>query len=238
MLNIAVCDDEAAAVAIVRRVLKDSFAARELKAEIATYTDAENLLKVIQAGGCYDILLLDIDMPGIDGVELGARLHDLMQNTILIYVSGRAERVFDSFRARPFRFVRKSVFREEWPGVMDDLERELERRRASRLVFMSGTQQIALRAEEIVYVEALRKKQALHTLRGEYDLSDSFENVASRLDGLGFIRIHRSYTVNYRFIYSLNRTEVELDDGSLLPIGRSKHAAVQQEFHRLVLSRL
>ncbi len=238
MLNIAVCDDEAAAVSIIKSALRDCFSSRGIKAEITSYTDARNLLEVIRAGTYYDLLLLDINMPRMDGIELGTKLHDLMQDTILIYVSGQVERVFDSFRAKPFRFVRKNVFAEEWPGVMDDVEQELKRRRTSRLVFMSGTQQIVLNAEEIVYAEALRKKQVLHTLRGKYDLSDSFESVVSQLEGLGFIRIHRSYTVNHRFIYSLNRTEVELDDGTLLPIGRSKYAAVQQEFHRLVLSRL
>lgn len=238
MLNIAVCDDEMAAVAIVKSILKDSLAARGLKAEITTYTDAENLLEVIRTGTYYDLLLLDIDMPRIDGIELGTELHGLMQDTILIYVSSRTERVFDSFRAKPFRFVRKTLFPEEWPGVMDDIELELKRRKASRLVFMSGTQQIVLKSEEIIYAEALRKKQVLYTVRGEYDLAESFESIAAQLEGLGFIRIHRSYTVNYRFIYSLNRTEVELDNGTFLPIGRSKHAAVQQEFHRLVLSRL
>ena len=238
MLNIAVCDDETAAVTVIRGVLKGSLAARGIQAEITSYTDARTLLEVIRAGTYYDILLLDINMPRLDGIELGTKLHDLMQDTLLIYVSSREERVFDSFKAKPFRFVRKNAFPEEWPGVMDDVELELKRRKNPRLVFMSGSQQIVLKSEEIVYAEALRKKQLLHTLRGEYDLSDSFESVVAQLDGLGFIRIHRSYVVNHRFIYSLNRTEVELDDGTLLPIGRSKHAAVQQEFHRLVLSRL
>jgi len=238
MLNIAVCDDESAAVTIITDVLKDCFDARGLQAEITSYTDAQTLLEVIRAGTYYDVLLLDINMPRLDGIELGTKLHDLMQDTLLIYVSGREERVFDSFKAKPFRFVRKNVFPQEWPGVMDDVELELKRRRTSRLVFMSGAQEIILKAEEIIYAEALRKKQLLHTVRGNLDLTDSFESVVEQLDGLGFIRIHRSYVVNHRFIYSLNRTEVELDDGTLLPIGRSKHAAVQQEFHRLVLSRL
>lgn len=238
MLNIAVCDDETAAITIIKGVLKECFNARQIPFEITSYTDAETLLEVIRAGTYYDILLLDIHMPRLDGIELGTRLHDLMQDTLLIYVSSREERVFDSFKAKPFRFVRKNAFPQEWPTVLDDVELELKRRKSSRLVFMSGTQQVALKSEEIIYAEALRKKQLLHTLRGEYDLSDSFESVVAQLEGLGFIRIHRSYVVNHRFIYSLNRTEVELDDGTLLPIGRSKHTAVQQEFHRLVLSGL
>ena len=84
------------------------------------------------------------------------------------------------------------------------------------------------------HVEALRKKQILHTEKEEYELNDGFESVAAELEGFGFIRIHRSYIVNYRFIHSINRTDVELDDGTILPIGRSKHQAVSQEFHRLV----
>ena len=236
MLRIAICDDEAEAIVIVKRLLQQSFAERGIEAECTTYTSAEVLLKVIRNGTHYDLLLLDIDMPQMDGIELGIAVQEQLLDTLLVYVSGREERVFDSFRAKPFRFVRKSALAAEWPTVMQDIEVELQRRKASRIVFESSAMQLSLKPSEIIYAEALKKKQVLHTTRGEYDLSDSFENVVSQLDGLGFIRIHRSYVVNFRFMYAVNRTDVELDDGTLLPIGRSKHMAVQQEFHRLVMS--
>ena len=234
MLKIAICDDEAAAVSVGKNILKEDLAARGLSAEITGYTDAETLEDVIKAGSHYDLLLLDIDMPGKDGIELGTELHELLQDTLLIYVSGRPERVFDSFKARPFRFIRKPMLEQEWPIVWQDVEKELKRRQASFFVFTSKTNQIRMKSEAIVYVEALRKKEILHTEKEEYELNDGFESVAAELEGFGFIRIHRSYIVNYRFIHSINRTDVELDDGTILPIGRSKHQAVSQEFHRLV----
>lgn len=177
MLHIAICDDEPTAVSII-----------------------ENLLR---AGASYDLLFLDVDMPELDGIALGRELSESLRDTLLIYISGQTERVFDSFRARPFRFLPKSSLGEMWSAAMDDTEEELRCRRASRLVFASGSQSLSLRPEHIVYIEALLKKQMLHTTGGNYDIAVGFESAVSRLEGTGFIRIHRSYAVNYRFIRSV-----------------------------------
>lgn len=236
MLHIAICDDESAAVSIVEGLLRDDLRRRGLQTEITCYTDPGTCREAIRAGAFYDLLFLDVDMPGLDGITLGLELSELLRDTLLIYISGQAERVFDSFRARPFRFLPKDSLRETWSAAMDDVEKELKCRRASRLVFASGSQSLSLRPEHIIYIEALLKKQVLHTTGGNYDIAVGFESAVSQLDGAGFIRIHRSYAVNYRFIRCVNRTDVELDDGTVLPIGRSKHGAVQQEFHRLVLA--
>ena len=236
MLHIAICDDEPAAVSIIENLLRNDLRRRDLQAEITCYTDPEACRAAIQAGTFYDLLLLDVDMPRLDGITLGMELSEHLRDTLLIYISSQTERVFDSFRAKPFRFLPKDALREMWSAAMDDAEEELKRCRASRLVFASGSQFLSLRPEHIVYIEALLKKQVLHTTGGNYNITAGFESTVSQLDGMGFIRIHRSYAVNYRFIHSVNRTDVELDDGTVLPIGRSKHGAVQQEFHRLVLA--
>lgn len=236
MLHIAICDDEPAAVSIVEDLLRDDLRRRDRQAEITCYTDPEACCAAIQAGAFYDLLLLDVDMPELDGIALSLKLSEHLRDTLLIYISSRTERVFDSFRAKPFRFLPKDALCETWGAAMDDAEEELKRRRTSRLVFSSGTQVLSLRPEQIIYIEALMKKQVIHTADGNYSITAGFESTVSQLDGAGFIRIHRSYAVNYRFIRSVNRTDVELDDGTVLPIGRSKHSAVQQEFHRLVLA--
>lgn len=236
MLHIAICDDEPAAVSIIENLLRDDLRRRDLQAEVTCYTDPGFCRGAIRAGASYDLLFLDVDMPELDGIALGLELSEFLRDTLLIYISGQPERVFDSFRARPFRFLPKSSLSEMWSAAMDDVEEELRCRRVSRLVFASGSQSLSLRPEHIVYIEALLKKQVLHTTGGNYDIAVGFESAVSRLEGTGFIRIHRSYAVNYRFIRSVNRTDVELDDGTVLPIGRSKHGAIQQEFHRLVLA--
>ncbi len=108
MLKIAICDDEAVAIAAARQVLLASDLGAE--SEIASYTDPAALWKDVQAGKRFDLVLLDVDMPGLDGIELGVHLGDALPEAVLIYLSGQSERVFDAFRARPFRFLQKDHF--------------------------------------------------------------------------------------------------------------------------------
>lgn len=238
MLNIAICDDESVAVSIVKGILEDSLRERGLTATILSYTDSEALFSAIHSGAHYDLLLLDIDMPKIDGIRLGTQLYEWMRDTLLIYISNHENRVFDSFRARPFRFIRKCDLHTEWPQVMQAALEELRRRESGRLTFKSGTVTVYLRPEEILYVESFKKKQLIHTDQREIELTSTFSAVLEQLCGLGFIQIHKSYMVNFRYIHSIDRTEVELDDHTRLPIGRSRLQMVQQEFQRLVMGRL
>ena len=238
MRSIAICDDEETAVHIIRETIKEDLNRRKADMEITTYTDSENLYRVLLSGTHYDLLLLDIDMPGLDGISLGTRLAGDLYETLLIYISGREERVFDAFQAKPFRFVRKSRLPQEWPTVMDAVEEEFLRRQKRKVVFYAGGSEIRLRPEEIVYVESFRKNQVLHMAEEEIRLSSNFAAVLEELSGRGFIQIHKSYAVNYRMIRSINKSEVVLDNGLHLPIGRSRLSQVEQEFHRLVLREL
>lgn len=235
MLKIALCDDEAAAVTAAEHLVQHTFDEKGMHYEITGYTSADVLFNIIKAGSHYDLLLLDIDMPQMDGIDIGVTLSDLLQETLLVYISSREDRVFEAFRAKPFRFVRKYRLMEEWPDVADAILQELNRRKQSRLTFNIGNQVVAIKPEDIIYIEAQRKNQVLYTTKGQIELTDHFDHIAGQLQGFGFIRIHRSYIVNFRWIHAIDRNEVALDHGEHLPIGRTKYAVVQQEYHRLLM---
>lgn len=235
MLRIAICDDEQTAVSIEQKIVSEDLSRRGIQAKLRAYLGSEALWKDLQRGEHFDLLLLDIDMPGKDGIFLGMQLADYLSDTLLIYISNREDRVYDSFRASPFRFVRKSTLRAEWPQVMREALEELKRRACQVVSFENGNETVCVRPNDVSYIESLKKKQILHTGAGSMELSSSFYKILEQLSGLGFIQIHKSYAVNFRFIRNIKRNSVILDDQTQLPIGRAYLPAVRQEFHRLVM---
>ena len=174
-------------------------------------------------------------MPQLDGIEVGTAFAKLLEDTILIYVSSREDLVFDTFQARPFRFVRKKRFKDDLPALVRDICSEIDRRQEQKLPFQCGSEVVFLRPEKIIYAESYKKKQILHCADRQYEVKYSFQKVMEILKPYGFVQAHKSYLVNCRYIHSISRTELKLDDQTIIPVGRSKLDEIKKAFSQYTM---
>ncbi len=230
MIRIAICDDETPALSMISEELKGECRRRGIEAEFDGFGSGTALLEKLEAGLRYDVLFADICMPGLNGIRLGTLFHEQLSGTVLIYVSSREDLVFETFQAKPFRFMRKKHFQEELPRVMSDLLMELSERKKKKLTFRTAVSSIRLSADEILYVESLRKKQLLHTKDSVYEVQYSFQGIMTTLKPYGFVQTHKSYLVNCRYIRAISYEELELDDHTTIPIGRTRLSEVKEAF--------
>lgn len=238
MLSIAVCDDEVTAVRMIAPKLKREFESYGIACRFELFTNSRVLAERVERGIKYDVLFLDISMPQLDGIELGTKLIEQLSDTILIYISSREDLVFDAFQARPFRFVRKKRFQTDLPILVRDIFREIERRNGQKIPFQCGSSVILLQPEKILYAESYKKVQILHCQGGQYEVKYSFQKVMELLNPYGFVQAHKSFFVNCRYIHSISRTELILDDQTVIPIGRSKREEVKRAFSRFTMSNM
>ena len=223
-MKIAVCDDEIP-------ILEDM--ATEIQrlipnGSVATFTDGMVLLESLSSGE-WDILLLDIDMPGLDGLEIAAWLGegDCRRTPMLVFVTGHDELVYDSLKFHPFGFIRKSHFREEIGGLLQDCEKALQEKDRC-FTFKSGAENVRIRLAEILYFEGDGNYLRLVTQGKEYRFRDTVGAVESVLAAQGFIRLHRGFLVNQEAVRVLGPEEAELVSGEKLPIGRSYGEAARK----------
>lgn len=223
-IKIAVCDDDVQILedmaAEVRRLIPCD--------NVATFTDGMTLLKSLSSGE-WDLLLLDIDMPGPDGLEIAARLGegDCRSAPLLVFVTSHDELVYDSLRFHPFGFIRKSHFREEIGGLLQDCEKALQEKDRC-FTFKSGAENIRIRLAEILYFESDGNYLRLVTHGKEYRFRDTVGAVESALAAQGFIRLHRGFLVNQKAVRVLGPEEAQLVSGEKLPIGRSYSEAARK----------
>lgn len=230
MLRIAVCDDEMVAIKLISSALNEQFAKRGLEFKIETFLNGKVLAEKIRTGIRYDILFADISMPEIDGISLGMKLRETLTDTILVYISSHEDLVFDTFQAQPFRFIRKKNFRTELPALILAVCEEIVRRRARKIAFQCGASSIMLQPERIVYVESYKKIQIIHYENQTFEVQSSLQKIMTQLKEYGFVQAHKSYYVNCRYIHSIDRNTLELDDHTQIPIGRSKLNNVKEAF--------
>lgn len=235
MYMIAVCDDDAKTAHHIASSVESIFRERNCPIAIDCYTESTKLERRLETDTHYDVLLLDIDMPQLDGIELCRKFRSKSGDALVVFISGKESLVFQTFDVQPFRFVRKNLFFQEIDKLCRDLIGELERRSERWLRFQleSDGTIYSVNVQRLLYVEADRKLCKLYTMDGGIkEIKIHFRGMAEQLLPIGFIQIHRSYLVNPYYIFRIDMDTVLLDRGEQLPLSRNRRSQVKEDFFR------
>ena len=217
-MQIAVCDDEKAA--------RDTFAEKigKLcpKAELSMYQSGEELLL---SGGEPDILLLDIQMPGKNGMETAKELRRKNKKAIIIFVTALDDFVFQAFDVGAFHYLVKPFDDRKFAEVLfsavnqfedrKKLENAGRKRKTPSLMITIGGEHITVNLEDLVYAEVFDRKVILHTMDADIEYYGKMKELEEKA-GDEFYRTHRSFLVNFDFIRKYDATTVYLKKGQAL----------------------
>lgn len=235
-LCVAICDDDENARRIITSSIHGAFPGYTVEA--LAYATADILLADLENHN-FDLLLLDIDMPGMDGITLAKRLRKMESAIDIIYISNREDKVFLSLTTEPCGFIRKSRFLEDMDEVIGlYLKRRESRRRSEEtcLVVQERNRVRKIPIHRIWYVEGLGKSQLVHLDGEESPLTvhSAMQELEKQLAPHGFLRIHKGYLVNYRYISQIEQSEVLLSTGRRLPLSRRKLQEVREGYLELM----
>ncbi len=217
-MRIAICDDEKRICAI----LAEKVGKICPNAEITIYSSGEELLG---ADRLPDILLLDIKMPGMSGMDVAKILRDKDWRKILIFITGEEDQVFNSFDLHAFHFLVKPVPDEKLKEVLENAWRELERYESGKhdkyIEIQSGTSHIRVNLSLLLYAEVYDRKTILHMKNESIEYYGQL-SVLESLVGKDFYRNHRSYLVYLKYVERYDRRSVTLKGGDNVPVSRGE----------------
>lgn len=232
--SFAVCDDMQQNRDVISENLVSAFAEQGISAEVDKYSSGKDLLKALNSKR-YDILFLDIDMPEIDGIALGHMVRDvLLLRTEIVYISGREERVFETFSVRPFGFVRKDKFRHDLSDLIRlFMDRQEKEERPSIDIGTKGSV-TNIEADSITYIECVRDEQFIHMAdsRDSYKIRARMNELEKKLEGTGLMRVHKGYIVNLAYVRRIERAGITLTDGTVVPVSRDRLSEVREAYLR------
>ena len=234
--NIAICDDERVALELLGSSVRGALQARNVEAVIETFTRPRDLLQRMEKVS-FDLLFLDIEMPGMTGLELAQRLRKEGNLIDIIYISNREDLVFDALRTNPRGFIRKTRLIQDVSGVIDAY---LAYRKADdqpkTLILQDREQTTFIPMDKLQYIEGSGKTQMVHIVGKEQptELHKSMQELEEELASQGFLRIHKGYLLNYRFIRRIGDNEVTLTNDDKLPISRRKYQEIRDAYMELM----
>lgn len=233
MYRIAICDDELIALKLFSIKISHAFFENGLTCQIVPFSSPQKLVETMTKENNFDLLFIDIDMGHLDGIEVSQRVRDLGYQTPLVFLSNREERVFETFSVKPIYFLRKKRFESEIDQLIQLLLKHVKKDVSKTVLFNNGRQCFRLVPQDIYYLEIINQTLYIHLVDETIQLRYPMKKAQERLDEFGFIRIHKGYLVNYNYIFSIRKNDIELIDGRLVPLSRRKSKEVRDHFLRL-----
>lgn len=222
--KIAICDDDAQQCEYIRGIVSTWFQKNHHLAEIKLYEDAKSFLFDYWTEKDYDLLLLDVEMPQISGIELAKEVRKDNAAVQIVFITGFYEYFSDGFDVSALHYLIKPVDEEKLYPVLEKAINNLAWRQRSVLI-STPELDVKVPLSEILYVEADKVYIIAHTLHGDWRSRISLAKFSEQLDDT-FLKVHRSFVVGLRHIQRVSRTEVTMLNGDNVPIRRGMYDAV------------
>ncbi len=228
MIHIAICDDEKHMVDHIKALVSDFFRKKNREIHLRTFLSGKELLSY---NGQIDILFLDVQMKGMDGMETARKLRADQFRGILIFITVLKEMVFQSFEVQAYDYLVKPVDEKQFEKTMERLYVSMQNTGEDSLLVQKGYEGRIILKDEIVFCEVIDRKIYLNLASGEVvDYYERIENLETKLDS-HFFRCHRSYLINLKHLKGYKNGTACMDNGREIPVSRLR----SKEFSGIVL---
>ena len=238
-MKLAVCDDNREELEKISSILECAFGKSQPNFQIRIFQNGFSLLDAIDCGEVFDVVLLDILMPGENGIAIAREIRNYHAGMEIIFLTSSPEYAVESYEVRANNYLLKPVNEERLLAAVQRCLDGMEQKRAAGFIVHSTTNQYArILYAHLMYGEAMRKSVGLH-LSDQTVVSSAmtFTELSGRLEGNpDFVKVHRSYIVNMQYIANITRTEIVLLNGEKIPVSKSRYAEVSQTFFNFAFS--
>lgn len=222
MIRIAVCDDDTDSIINNQIILKNCLSRLKALAEIQTYSNGKMLLNdILEDNSYYDLILLDIEMPDISGMEIVQAIKPALPNVKVIFITSHVKYAIDSFELSIFRYVPKNDLDKRLTYAVTDALKLIMLEDDKSYTVLTANRMEKVRYSDILYILRDGKNAALHTYHGIIKVRKSLLTVCGELESEEFIFIERGCIINLIHLTQIKNSSVYLRDGTILPISRS-----------------
>ena len=200
------------------------------------FESASEAIAYIQQHGAPEILLLDVDMPGISGLELRKQLPDI---PACVFVTSHPEFALEGFESAALDYIVKPLKGDRFAKAMERLEKFLSLHSkaelldytlgADTLFIKEGVNRVKLQLHDIIYLEALKDYTGIVTRQKRFNVLSPLSNLLKEPGFRNFVRIHRSYAIQKHFVEEISSRGVKVHE-QVLPIGRSYKDSLEKIF--------
>lgn len=235
MVNIVICENDKNDQEFVKAKVIDILDDLNIEYEIKVYNSGEDLLE-----GYYkytDIILLDIQMDGLDGMETARKIRDFDDNVEIIFITSFVEYALEGYEVKAYRYLLKPVKDEDLRTSLINClnDRNFVKR---SIVIKEGDTRIKISLKDIMYIEVQGNDITVHTLKDTYTTKGTMSNFETEINSDMFVRCHKSYLVNLEYIKSIKRYTSILVNDEEVPLSRNKYKEIKDRLFEMIEDKL
>lgn len=228
-MRIAVCDDEELFRIEFKSVLDKVLINAEY--DIDTFSGGSSLYEAFLKNP-FDLVFLDIEMPGIDGITLAKRLRALSENVQIVFLTSHIEYALEGYEVNALRYLVKPVDMNKLSEVLKYIQDKKNNSR--QIIIKQEGEDIVIDISDIIYMESMDKNVRIVTSKSEYITRYNISDYEEELKNSGFLRIHRGYLISLSKVKKIVKNDVVMDGDISLPVSRSNIKALKDALYAYV----
>lgn len=229
MIKIAIVEDEKTDYDLLTSLLDRYSKENAVSFDISSFGSADEFLKGYKP--VYDLILMDIMMPGTNGMESAKKLRELDQDTILIFITTISRMAIDGYTVDAFDYILKPL---DYPSFSLKFKRILGHLRDTSsdvYILKSGGETVILKQSEIIYVEVMNHNLTIHAKSGDYGAYGSLKSISEELSPFLFEKCSSSFLINLSYVTKIEGYRLYLGSIGPIQISRPQKARFINKFH-------
>ena len=227
-MRLLICDDEKVTCDYLKNLINEYCSKFNKKIDVTIYNSAEELLFETNNTFPFDLILLDIQMKEMNGIDLARKIREFDKDIPIVFVTGISDYVFEGYEVGAYRYLLKPISDEKLFTILDHFY--VKQDEDKFLVISLKGETIKLNCKDILYIEAMGHYINIRVQDKEYTIKESINNYFKQINDSKFVFCHRSYIVNISSVEAIKKDEIVLSNGIKLPLSRNYYKAINEEF--------
>lgn len=232
LIRVAIVEDETKLHDYYRKLIESWGTARNIRLTTTFVESSEEYLFQYERQNLFDILLLDVCMKDMNGMELAHEIRKFDRNVQIVFLTGKSEYVFEGYEIGAVRYLVKPVSESELAKALDACMQKLESIRSDYITLKYHGENLRLSRSEILSVKVDGHYLKMQTVDRVYEWKSSLKEILAKLDSARFVMANRSDVVNLEFVTKITREECVLENGDRVPVSRGAYSPLNNAFMR------
>lgn len=231
-MQVAVCDDDSSVTSEINTLLHRYCAEQDQKIACTVFQSPLELLAEIEKGIRFDILFLDIIMPGQNGMNVAREIRQSDQTVKIVFLTSSVEFAVESYTVDAFFYYVKPIREESFRRLLDSAISKCEKEKQDSLILRCKNGITRITVEKIVYCEVIGRTLIFHVENGiNLESVGSLDELNRELARYGcFLRPHRSFLLNMEYIQSISYKTITLQNQEKIPIPHGKCSEIKKRY--------
>ena len=231
-MRIAVCDDDVNFLRELSVLFNQYGEEQHCNIEYKTCTNPLELISQIEKGIHYDVIFLDVFIPGINGIQCAKDIRRFDNFVKIVFLTSSVDFAVESYEVRAYQYLLKPLQKEKLFFILQSLERETEIDETNIFVLKSKNNITKISLSKLEYCEVINRKIILHLINGEEcECNLRMNELEEKLNNYRmFLKPHRSFLINMNYIQTLTMHSITMECGIKIPVPKEKYGVIKQAY--------